>query len=73
MSTEVQDLRTLLEAVCEALDVTGGDVDRRRIDDRALWALITVRAALREAPEDLAWNVGYLRRKLAEEAERHAS
>ncbi|MEU3986251.1 hypothetical protein AB0F77_40395 [Streptomyces sp. NPDC026672] len=67
MSAEARDLRALLEAVYEALTVPDGDVYNRRIADRALWALTTIRGALDEAPEDLAWNVGYLRRKMAAE------
>jgi hypothetical protein len=66
MSDEVRDLRALLEAVCDALTVPGRDPLDRRLVDRAMWARTTIRGALDEAPEDLAWNVGYLRRKLAE-------
>ncbi|WP_432159007.1 hypothetical protein [Streptomyces sp. bgisy153] len=71
MSTEVNDLRALLEAVCDALTVPGEDLDRRRIYDRAMWARTTIRGALDEAPEDVAWNVGYLRRKMLEEEARN--
>ncbi|OIJ90893.1 hypothetical protein [Streptomyces colonosanans] len=66
MSNEAADLRALLEAVFEALDVDGDC----RIVDRALWARITVRGALDEEPEYVGWNARYLRRKIAEEAER---
>ncbi|MGW5367822.1 hypothetical protein ACWER6_20740 [Streptomyces sp. NPDC004009] len=67
MSSEASDLRALLEAVCDALTVPGDDLDRRRIYDRAMWARTTIRGALDEVPEDLGWNAGYLRRKMAEE------
>lgn len=67
MSTEASDLRALLEAVCEALTVPGEDRDHRRMYDRAMWTLTTIRGALDEAPEDIGWNAQYLRRKLAEE------
>ncbi|MFJ8599967.1 hypothetical protein ACIREM_14810 [Streptomyces shenzhenensis] len=68
MSAEARDLRELLEAVHEALSVPGCDVDDRRLVDRALWARTTIRGALDEDPADIGWNVGYLRRKMAEEA-----
>ncbi|MFI5795159.1 hypothetical protein [Streptomyces sp. NPDC051677] len=68
MSSEARDLRELLEAVCEALTVPGDDVDDRRLADRAIWARTVVRGALDENPADVGWNVGYLRKKLDEEA-----
>jgi hypothetical protein len=73
MSNEARDLRELLSAVLEALTVPF-DVDSdRRLVDRAMWARTTIRGALDEAPEDLAWSVGYLRRKMAEEEDRHTA
>jgi hypothetical protein len=69
MSAEARDLRTLLEAVCEALTVPGDDIDDRRLADRAIWARTTIRGALDEDPADVAWNADYLRGKMtAEEA-----
>ncbi|MEW2257250.1 hypothetical protein [Streptomyces sp. NPDC047869] len=71
MSAEASDLRAILEAVCDALTVPGEDLDRRRIYDRAMWARTTIRGALDEDPQDVAWNVDYLRRKMAEEEARN--
>ncbi|MER5892299.1 hypothetical protein [Streptomyces sp. NPDC001876] len=71
MST-LDELRTLLEAVVEAIDVpfpdTGADVEAYRalLDRRAGLAVIVARAALAEKPDAYAWNAAYLRRKAAE-------
>ncbi|WP_409473817.1 hypothetical protein [Streptomyces sp. HC307] len=73
MSDEVRDLRELLSAVVEALTVPGDDISDRRLVDRALWVRTTVRGALDDDPSDIGWNVGYLRRKMAEEESRHTS
>ncbi|MFJ8495628.1 hypothetical protein ACIRBZ_45970 [Streptomyces sp. NPDC094038] len=67
MSPAERDLRELLEAVCEALTVPGEDLNRRRLVERALWARTTIRGALDEDPAD----VGYLRRKMADEEQRN--
>ncbi|WP_371672782.1 hypothetical protein OG985_37185 [Streptomyces sp. NBC_00289] len=67
MNAEVKALRELLEAVCEALTPPDGDVDDRRIVDRAAWARTTIRGALDEDPRDVGWNADYLRRKMRED------
>ncbi|MGW3632278.1 hypothetical protein ACWD7F_19295 [Streptomyces sp. NPDC005122] len=67
MSAEVADLRALLEAVFEALTVPGDDPTDSRLIDRAVWARLTVRGALDEEPDNVGWNAGYLRRKMAAE------
>lgn len=71
MST-LEELRALLEAVVEAIDIphpaTVGDADTYRdlLDRRAGLAVIVARAALAEEPDAYGWNAAYLRRKIAE-------
>jgi hypothetical protein len=72
MSAEAKDLRELLSVVLEALTVPDGTDADRRIADRAMWAQVTIKGALEEPAEDLAWNASYLRRKLDEEAAKSA-
>ncbi|MET8172828.1 hypothetical protein [Streptomyces clavifer] len=68
----LEELRTLLEAVVEAIDVpfpdTGADVETYRalLDRRAGLAVIVARAALAEEPDAYGWNAAYLRRKVEE-------
>ncbi|MGW0933639.1 hypothetical protein [Streptomyces sp. NPDC002666] len=68
----MNDIRTLLEAVLEAIDIphpaTVGDTDGYQValDRRASLAIIIARAALADAPADIGWNADYLRQKLAE-------
>lgn len=70
--SNASDLRALLDAVLEAIDIpnpaSGADMDQFRalLDRRATLAIVTARAALAEEPADLQWNADYLRRKLAE-------
>ncbi|MGW1256492.1 hypothetical protein ACWD5Q_15295 [Streptomyces sp. NPDC002513] len=68
--SEARDLRDLLSAALEALTVPEGADADRRVVDRAIWARVTIKGALQEPPEDLAWNAAYLRRKLDEEEAR---
>ncbi|MDQ0795595.1 hypothetical protein [Streptomyces sp. B1I3] len=68
----LEELRALLEAVVEAIDLphpdTVGDADAYRdlLDRRAGLAVIVARAALAEEPDAYGWNAAYLRRKIAE-------
>ncbi|WP_326659586.1 hypothetical protein [Streptomyces sp. NBC_00385] len=70
--SNTDDLRALLDTVLDAIDIpfpaTGGDLDKfyALLDRRVILAVGTARGALAEAPADIAWNVDYLRRKLAE-------
>ncbi|MFD7746727.1 hypothetical protein ACFV2V_13775 [Streptomyces sp. NPDC059698] len=72
MSDTTADLRALLDAVLDAIDIphpaTTGDSDTYRavLDRRLGLAVIVGRAALAEGPDSVAWNTAYLRRKLAE-------
>ncbi|MEU0001515.1 hypothetical protein ABZ069_31815 [Streptomyces microflavus] len=72
MSDTATDLRALLDAVLDAIDIprwaTVGDEDAYRavLDRRLGLAVIVARAALAEEPDSIAWNTTYLRRKLAE-------
>jgi hypothetical protein len=71
MST-LEELRSLLEAVVEAIDIphpaTFGEADAYRdlLDRRAGLAVIVARAALAEEPAAYEWNAAYLRRKVTE-------
>ncbi|MFJ8866735.1 hypothetical protein ACIRD6_13395 [Streptomyces sp. NPDC102473] len=71
MST-LEELRALLQAVVEAIDLphpnTMGDADAYRdlLDRRAGLAVILARAALDEEPDAYGWHAAYLRRKIAE-------
>ncbi|MFF9688967.1 hypothetical protein [Streptomyces sp. NPDC014623] len=68
----MSDLRHLLEAVLEAIDIphpaTIGDQDAHRalLEARASLAVTVARAALAEHPDGIGWNADYLRRKLIE-------
>ncbi|MFE7803332.1 hypothetical protein ACFU51_01395 [Streptomyces sp. NPDC057430] len=64
-------IRELLAAVLDAIDLPydADDYDRR-IAARAELAVVVARAALREDPADIAWNVDYLRAQLAAEGVR---
>lgn len=70
MSATATDLRALLDAVLDAIDIphpaTIGDDDAYRaiLDRRLGLAVIVARAALAEEPDSIAWNTAYLRRKL---------
>ncbi|MFI6861767.1 hypothetical protein ACIBKZ_18025 [Streptomyces sp. NPDC050421] len=70
--SDADGLRALLDAVLDAIDIpfpaTGVDLDtyRTTLERRATLAVVTARAALAEPPDDIQWNVDYLRRKLAE-------
>ncbi|MFJ2701865.1 hypothetical protein ACIO3R_01535 [Streptomyces sp. NPDC087428] len=70
--SNADDLRALLDAVLDAIDIpfpaTGADLDKFRalLDRRASLAVLTARGALAENPADIQWNVDYLRKKLAE-------
>lgn len=72
MSDTAADVRALLDAVLEAIDIphpaTVGDQDAYRavLDRRLGLAVIVARAALAEEPDSIAWNTAYLHRKLAE-------
>ncbi|MFE1543630.1 hypothetical protein ACFW61_24560 [Streptomyces microflavus] len=72
MSDTATDLRALLDAVLDAIDIPypatiADDHAYRAVLERRLGlAVITARAALAEEPDSIAWNGGYLRRKLAE-------
>ncbi|MFH8668827.1 hypothetical protein ACH4F3_28660 [Streptomyces anulatus] len=72
MRDTATDLRALLDAVLDAIDIPypatiGDDNAYRAVLDRRLGlAVIAARAALAEGPDSISWNVGYLRRKLAE-------
>lgn len=63
-STEARDLRTLLEAVLDALtlDYAADDYDER-IKERAGLAKVVVRDGLGE-PDRIGWNADWLRGKL---------
>lgn len=61
-------IRELLAAVLEAIDVPHHTPDyERRIVDRSVLALVVARAALAEDPDNMLWNVDYLRTLLAGE------
>ncbi|MFJ2707828.1 hypothetical protein ACIO3R_32210 [Streptomyces sp. NPDC087428] len=68
----MNDLRALLDAVLDAIDIPSptdaADLNQFRalLDRRAGLAVITARAVLAEPPADIQWNVDYLRRVLAE-------
>ncbi|WP_326700224.1 hypothetical protein OG909_24825 [Streptomyces sp. NBC_01754] len=68
----MSDLRSLLDAVLDAIDVpypatTADDKAYRTVLDRRLsLAVVVARAALAESPADYDWDAAYLRRKLAE-------
>jgi hypothetical protein len=65
---DAHDLRTLLEAVLEAVTLPYDTPDYdRRILNRAAQARVLAVAALAEDPAGLAWNVDFLRQKLAQE------
>ncbi|MDT0469925.1 hypothetical protein [Streptomyces gibsoniae] len=72
MSSEAEALRDLLRVVVEALTLPSDVNTDRRIVDRAMWVQVTVKGALKDAPEDLAWNAEYLRRKLTQEEAKRA-
>ncbi|MFM9594013.1 hypothetical protein ACKI1O_32075 [Streptomyces scabiei] len=67
-TSEAAGLRALLAAVLDALTVPydAADYDQR-ILDRAAHARTAVTAVLTEANADIAWDTGYLRKKLAVE------
>ncbi|MFL4902768.1 hypothetical protein ACJ6WF_06190 [Streptomyces sp. MMS24-I2-30] len=65
--SEARDLRDLLSVVPEALTVPSDAYADQRIVDRAMWAEVTIRGALKDSPEDIAFNADFLRRKLAAE------
>lgn len=62
------DLRALLEATLEALTLPS-DIDDydQRLNARATWARVTLKGALEEAPEDIGWNIAFLRKQIAKE------
>ena len=63
---EAGDLRALMAAVRTAITLpySTADYDRRLLDRTAL-VRIVLDAALTESPGEIAWNIDYLRRKLA--------
>ncbi|GKQ37018.1 hypothetical protein [Streptomyces sp. A012304] len=64
-ATQAADMRALLEAVRSALTLPYDTPDYdRRVLDRAALARTVLDGALTEAPDDIAWNTGYLKRKL---------
>lgn len=71
-STPPSDLRALLDAVLDAIDIphpaTIGDAEGYQValDRRASLAIIIARAALAGDPADVGWNVDYLRRTLTQ-------
>ena len=66
MSTD--PIRDLLAAVLEAIDLSADLEDyAERLERRAGLAVVVARAALREDPSDILWNVDYLRAQLVAE------
>lgn len=67
-STEARELRALLAAVREAfaLPFDTADYDRRLVT-RVGWSQTVVAAVLDNPSEDIGWNAGFLRSKLAAE------
>ncbi|MFF7153114.1 hypothetical protein [Streptomyces sp. NPDC008139] len=68
------EVRALLEAVLEAIDIPSpatvgdGPAFSRLLEDRVLDAVLALRAALAEPISDaigVAWNTAYLRKQLA--------
>lgn len=63
-------VRDLLAAVLEAIDLPADLEDyAERLERRAGLAVVVARAALREDPSDIPWNVDYLRAQLAADKE----
>ncbi|MFF4166894.1 hypothetical protein [Streptomyces sp. NPDC001741] len=66
----LEELRTLLDAVADAIDVPYPDsfdddeAYRSLLDRRARIAVVVARAALAEEPDAYGWNAAYLRRKI---------
>jgi hypothetical protein len=69
---EVRDLRALLAAILEAIDVphpatTGGaEVADRLLSARAMHVRVALRALLDDGVSDAGWTAAYLRERLAE-------
>ncbi|MFI0932932.1 hypothetical protein ACH4RG_14435 [Streptomyces sp. NPDC021019] len=72
MSDTTNDVRALLDAVLDAIDIPypatidDDNAYRAVLDRRLSLAVMVARAALAEEPDSVAWNADYLRRKLAE-------
>lgn len=61
-------IRDLLVAVLEAIDLPADTENYpKRLERRAVLAVVVARAALREDPAGIPWNVDYLRAQLAAE------
>lgn len=66
MSTD--PIRDLLAAVLEAIDLPADTENyAEQLERRAGIAVVALRAALREDPSGIPWNVDYLRAQLAAE------
>ncbi|MET7711028.1 hypothetical protein [Streptomyces sp. NPDC005407] len=70
--TQPDDVRDLLAAVLEALDIPhpatvgDGEVHDRLLADRAMHAVIALRSTLDGHPLGIEWTTQYLRERLAE-------
>ncbi|MEV8046404.1 hypothetical protein AB0P02_21525 [Streptomyces griseoluteus] len=67
-NTEVRDLRALLAAVLAALTVPNDDAEyQRRLEGRAREVRTVIEAALAKSPDNLGWEVDYLRSQITAE------
>ena len=68
----MNDMRLLLEAVLDAIDIphptslSDQDALRALLDRRASLAVTVARAALAENPDNIGWNADHLRQRLTE-------